>query len=82
MHVAEFAFFCIEPADLERPERRFSLSAGDIALLNPNTKTGPVFRTRADADLTRAIYQRVPVLVHEARGENPWGVHSSLPCST
>jgi len=34
----------------------------------------PVFRTRADAELTRAIYQRVPVLVNERTGENPWGV--------
>jgi len=34
----------------------------------------PVFRTRADAELTRKIYQRVPVLVNERTGENPWGV--------
>jgi len=71
---ADLAFFCTDPADLEQPERRFSLSPEDIALLNPNTRTCPIFRTRADADLTRAIYRRVPVLVDEATGANPWGV--------
>ncbi|MCS7217350.1 MAG: hypothetical protein NZ924_06825, partial [Candidatus Bipolaricaulota bacterium] len=25
-------------------------------------------------ELTKAIYRRVPVLVNEAAGENPWGV--------
>nr|WP_201782257.1 hypothetical protein [Ardenticatena maritima] len=56
------------------PRRLFTLSADDIARINPNTRTLPVFRTRQDAELTKAIYRRVPVLVNEARGENPWGV--------
>src|SRR5690606_35672666 len=49
-------------------------SAEDIALLNPNTRTCPTFRSRRDAELTKAIYRRVPVLVNEVRNENPWGV--------
>src|SRR5207302_7113887 len=53
---------------------RVVLTLDDFALLNPNTRTCPVFRTRVDADLTRAIYRRVPVLVDERRGLNPWGV--------
>lgn len=75
---AEFAFFAHGVEDLRDPERRFSLSAEDIALLNPNTLTCPVFRSRRDAELTKAIYRRVPVLIREARDgrpeENPWGV--------
>ncbi|WP_322489060.1 hypothetical protein [Chloroflexus sp.] len=43
-------------------------------MLNPNTRTTPVFRTRADAELTKALYRRVPVLVNERTGENPWGI--------
>jgi hypothetical protein len=54
------------------------LTAADIALLNPNTRTCPIFRSRADAELTKAIYRRVPVLIREAQGdrpeENPWGI--------
>jgi len=73
---ANFAFFCHDAADLADPERRFTLSPEDFRLLNPNTRTAPIFRTRRDAELTRHIYRRVPVLVEEAKGEagNPWGV--------
>src|SRR5205807_3168 len=48
----------------------------DLTLLNPNTKTCPIFRTRRDADLTKAIYKRIPILLDENRkqGGNPWGV--------
>ena len=71
---AEFVFFAHRVEDLREPERRFTLSPADIRLLNPNTRTSPVFRSRRDAELTKAIYRRVPVLVNEVTGENPWGV--------
>ena len=75
---AEFAFFCLGVEDVRDPDKRFALSAEDIALLNPNTRTCPIFRSRRDAELTKAIYRRVPVLIREARdsqaGENPWGI--------
>ena len=47
-----------------------------MALLNPNTRTCPVFRSRRDAELTKAIYRRVPVLIDRNRkeGGNPWGI--------
>lgn len=69
-----FTFFATHADHLRDPRRAFRLSATDIARINPNTRTLPVFRTRQDADLTRAIYQRVPVLVNEHTGENPWDV--------
>lgn len=74
--VAAFAFFLTGPIQLSEPERRFTLSAAEIAAINPNTHTAPVFRARADAELTAAIYGRVPVLINDARGlaGNPWGV--------
>jgi hypothetical protein len=73
---ARFAFFLTDPAQLADPERNFTLTPEAIAAINPNTKTAPVFRSRADAELTAKIYARVPVLVEEGRGEegNPWGV--------
>ena len=72
----EFAFFLTDPAQLEDTRRRFTLSPGEIARINPNTKTAPVFRAQEDARLTAAIYDRVPVLIDEAKGDagNPWGV--------
>lgn len=73
---AAFSFFLTDPAQLEQAERRFTLSPAQIARINPNTKTAPVFRTRRDAELTAAIYDRVPVLINEGKGPtgNPWGV--------
>lgn len=77
---AEFSFFLTDPAQLEDSRRRFSLSPAEIARINPNTKTAPVFRTRKDAELTANIYGRIPVLIDEGRGPkpgepgNPWGL--------
>ncbi len=71
---AQFVFFATRVEHLRDVRRRFSLDPAEIALFNPNTRTMPVFRTRADMELTHAIYQRVPVLVNERTGENPWGV--------
>jgi hypothetical protein len=73
---AGFAFFLTNTTQLAEPERHFTLSADDIARINPNTKTAPVFRSRADAELTAKIYGRVPVLIDESKGSdgNPWGL--------
>jgi hypothetical protein len=70
----DLAFFLTSVDQLLDERRRFQLSADDFALMNPNTRTCPVFRTRADAELVRAFYRRVPVLVDEVNGVNPWGV--------
>jgi hypothetical protein len=72
---ARFVFFATRAAHLRDERRAFTLSGADIALLNPNTRTCPVFRSQADAELTKKIYRRVPVLVYESKGDsgNPWG---------
>ncbi|MCG3193082.1 MAG: hypothetical protein DIJKHBIC_02331 [Thermoanaerobaculia bacterium] len=59
---ADLVFFATRVEHLTEPERRFSLTSSDIALLNPATKTCPIFRTRKDAEITKAIYRRLPVL--------------------
>src|SRR5579884_3620743 len=71
---ADFAFFCRYFDDVRDDSRHFKLTREDFHLINPNTLTCPVFRTRADAELTKMIYQRVPVLINERTGENPWGI--------
>ncbi|HZS92728.1 MAG TPA: hypothetical protein VFE42_35220 [Chloroflexota bacterium] len=70
----EFTWLAYNVGHMNDPKRRHILTPEEIALVNPNTRTCPIFRTRADAELTRAIYRRVPVLVNEATGENPWHV--------
>ena len=56
-------------SELDDPERCFPLTAEDFARVNPNTGTAPIFRTRRDAALTTAIYNRLPVLVDRSSGE-------------
>jgi hypothetical protein len=68
----DLVFFCRRFEDLQNKERRFQLSAEDFQLINPNTNTCPIFRTREDAELTKKIYRHVPVLVNEATKESPW----------
>ncbi|MGC9528768.1 MAG: Eco57I restriction-modification methylase domain-containing protein [Limnospira sp.] len=70
----DFSFFLLEPNQVNDLSRKFELQPEDIQLMNPNTLTCPIFRTRTDAELTKKIYRRVPVLENEQTGENPWGI--------
>ena len=56
------------------PNRIYTLRTSDFALLNPNTKTCPVFRTSRDAMLTTKIYHRTKILQNESNGDNPWSI--------
>lgn len=56
-------------SELNDDNRRFPLAAADFAAVNPNTGTAPVFRTRRAAELTTAIYSRLPVLADRSGGE-------------
>ncbi|MCC6284714.1 MAG: N-6 DNA methylase [Phycisphaerales bacterium] len=75
---ADFVFFAhgVDEVADTNTQRHIPLTAADMKLLNPNTKTCPIFRTRRDANLTRAIYKRVPIMIDENRkqGGNPWGI--------
>jgi len=76
VEATDFVFFATGTSHLSDSRRHFTLSANDIALINPNTRTCPVFRSQMDAELTKEIYSRVPVLIDEALGNagNPWGI--------
>ncbi|CAK6700545.1 Eco57I restriction-modification methylase domain-containing protein [Synechococcus sp. CBW1107] len=72
----DFVFFTLQVPELADHRRHFTLESDDFSLLNPNTRTCPVFRSQMDAELTKKIYGSVPVLIDEALGEqgNPWGI--------
>ena len=72
----DFVFFAHKRDEIDDPKRHISLSASDFKLLNPNTQTCPIFRSKRDANLTKYIYKRVPVLINKTRkeGGNPWGI--------
>ena len=65
---AQCSFFLQDVSELNDSERRFTLKADDFARVNPNTGTAPIFRTERDANLTKAIYSRLTVLVNRSSG--------------
>ncbi|HPM03935.1 MAG TPA: Eco57I restriction-modification methylase domain-containing protein, partial [Candidatus Cloacimonadota bacterium] len=80
---ATFSFFMHQMDELNDPIRTFTLTKEDLQRINPNTGTTPIFRTLYDAELTKKIYQKVPVLCRETEDDvlqldkyspNPWGI--------
>jgi hypothetical protein len=72
---SDFAFFCRRTEHLQDPDRHFTLTADEIGLMNPNTGTCPIFRSKRDAEINKSIYRRVPVLIREGDpAGNPWGI--------
>jgi len=87
---AEFLFDAKTIEDLQQPEKWFTLSPQEFQLINPNTLTCPVFRSKQDAELTKRLYRAAPVLIRdeviEGEGKqarvlepafNPWGISFS-----
>lgn len=58
---AACAFFAQSAEEAEASG--LALTPQDFAAVNPNTGTAPVFRGTRDAEITLAVYRRVPVLV-------------------
>ena len=72
---AEFVFFARKPSQVHDPRRRFTLTPDEFRLINPNTRTCPVFRSNKDAELTKKLYRATPVLIDDGEKEkNPWGI--------
>jgi len=70
----QFCFLSTQTSDLRDPLQVFSLSAEDLQLMNPNTRTCPLFRTTRDAELTKKVYRQVPILINESTGANLWHI--------
>ncbi len=87
-----------EVTELHDPAKQYSLTRREIALINPNTRTCPLFRSSQDAELAKAIYGRVPVLQKDIEpSDDSWRItfyrmfdmsndsglfHEALPQST
>ena len=81
-NAAKLQFFSTQVDQVGEKAREFALTSEEFKLLNPNTMTCPVFRSNADAELTKKFYRNAPVLVREASdgetGHNPWGINFML----
>jgi len=75
----DFVFFAHSIYDLFDKRLHIAMSSADIKLLNPNTRTCPIFRNQRDLELTKSIYKRIPILIDRNRekGGNPWGLKFS-----
>jgi hypothetical protein len=72
---ARFVFFAHRVENIEDSNRGFSLSPEEIALLNPNTLTCPIFRQAADAEICKEVYRNSDVVTREqGLPQNPWRV--------
>jgi len=74
---ADFAFFLHNIGDLKDEGHHISPSHEDLARINPNTRTCPIFSSRRDADMIWKLYGAAPVLINEETGKNPWDIRFS-----
>lgn len=72
-----YTYLCRRIPETKDERRMFVMSAADVQLVNPNTNTSPIFRTKIDAQLTMKLYKAAPILVQEADARNPWNVSYS-----
>ncbi|BCQ24716.1 N-6 DNA methylase [Caballeronia sp. NK8] len=81
---ASLVFFARQPQQIHDTRRQFRLTPEEFELINPNTRTCPVFRSERDAELTKKLYRAAPVLIRESQFNNegklleaeanPWGI--------
>lgn len=72
---ADFVFYARGVNDLAEKGRHFTLTADEFALLNPNTRTCPTFRSSRDAEIAKQVYRNVRIFVNRTSNtENPWRV--------
>ncbi|MFM0654445.1 Eco57I restriction-modification methylase domain-containing protein [Paraburkholderia sediminicola] len=75
---SSFVHYARQTSYLNDEHRRFTLTPDEFRLINPNTMTCPVFRSKHDAELTKKIYRAAPVLIQDAPTENnSWGIKFS-----
>lgn len=72
----EFVYFACQVEDLKSAERKYTLTAVELDLLNPNTRTSPTFRTKHDAMLTKKIYLSTPIIQSDDSSKNEWKLES------
>jgi hypothetical protein len=60
---SEFVFFAHSTDELVDPNRRFTLNSTEIAALNPNSRTCPIFRSTSDAEITKVVYRNTKAIL-------------------
>jgi len=71
---ADLVFDSASVEDVSDPERHIRLAPEELTLINPNTHTLPIFRSRRDADLTLSVHRRIPILCRADPPSNSWSL--------
>ncbi len=66
---ASYGFFIRDLAEVNDPDRVFPVTVEEIARINPNSGTAPIFRSRRDKEITSGIYARLPVWADRSTGD-------------
>jgi len=66
---ASYGFFIRDLAEIGDLDRVFPITADEIARINPNSGTAPIFRSRRDKEITSGIYARLPVWADRSAGD-------------
>ncbi|MCA9037406.1 MAG: N-6 DNA methylase [Planctomycetaceae bacterium] len=74
---SEFVFYATRLQHLTESERRFTLGPDELLLVNPNSRTCPIFRGQRAAALAFSMYRRGQVLIKEDEAE-PSAWHASI----
>jgi hypothetical protein len=75
---ADYCIFLRSVEQLTDGRRHFRLTSSEVSLINPNTRTAPIFRSAADAKIVDQIYRRVPILIDDSNTiGNPWQISFS-----
>jgi hypothetical protein len=69
-----FSWLAYTFAEANDYKKKFNITKSEFILLNPNTLNCPIFRTCNDAEITKKIYQYVPILQNERMGSNSWSI--------
>ena len=70
----DFGFFLHNIEDFFNENRKFNLKIADFEVLNPNTKTCPVFKVKKDFKITMHAYKIFPILLDKNKNKNIWNV--------
>ena len=76
---SDFVFFATTPDQLKGQHRHFSLTADEIALINPNTRTCPVLRSKKDSAITLKMHDKCDVLLNR---NNPIEINNDIRLTT
>jgi len=69
-----FGFWLTKIEHLKETDRIFCLSAEELFHISPNTGTCPTFRSRQEASILTAFYNRTGVLVNEKISNPGWDI--------